>query len=634
MKSMELHSRVALASISWLLLIQFTSCEDTRDQPDTVKWTCVCAAGPIAASNYTPASNCSESCGCTPGGSDRSTWNCSCAILGPQVPGDIHDTTCFTTCNCTSDPTGTSVAAKKHLSNRGVLVILLLCVVLATIALLAVAAYCFYYKDRLSMRQVQISSEKDSSWNSTINLISHRSASFPQQRNKIGLFFKPISGVIQKLTYIFGSGSGILPGVIVQFSYVELEQATNRFSDNNLIGVGGSSNVYCGQLKDGRIVAIKKLRPLGGSEADSEFLYEIELISRLNHCHVVPLLGYCIETQGRQLERLLVFEYMPNGNLRDCLDARGGKEPMDWETRVRIALGAAKGLEYLHEAAAPRILHRDIKSTNILLDDNYRAKITDLGMAKHLMTDDLTSCSSSPARMLGTFGYFAPEYAIVGRASRKSDVFSFGVVILELITGRKPIFKSSNKEEDSLVIWATSRLQNSKLVVSELPDLLLKGKFPEEEMQIMGHLARECLQWDPDLRPTMSEIVQILLTIAPDKSRRRYIPTGNTLLWSSYSHSIRGTSGSQTPEVAVERKDPNRAVSGRCHNPCSLPMPVERDSCGDHQAKPELAVSAEHMERLILLTSNGRSWRSSDDETVDLTEPRLESFMQAYMSSL
>ncbi|RRT78506.1 hypothetical protein B296_00009060 [Ensete ventricosum] len=263
------------------------------------------------------------------------------------------------------------------------------------------------------------------------------------------------AGVIQKLTYIFGSRSGILPGVIVQFSYVELEQATNRFSDNNLIGVGGSSNVYRGQLKDGRIVAIKKLRPLGGSEADSEFLYEIELISRLNHCHVVPLLGCCIETQGRQLERLLVFEYMPNGNLRDCLDARGGKEPMDWETRVRIALGAARGLEYLHEAAAPRILHRDIKSTNILLDDNYRAKITDLGMAKHLMTDDLTSCSSSPARMLGTFGYFAPEYAIVGRASRKSDVFSFGVVILELITGRKPIFKSSNKGEDSLVIWVS-----------------------------------------------------------------------------------------------------------------------------------------------------------------------------------
>ncbi|CAL9124120.1 unnamed protein product [Musa textilis] len=531
------------------------------------------------------------------------------------------------------DPTGTSVAAKKHLSNKGVLVILLLCVVLATIALLAVAAYCCYYKDRLSMRQVQISSEKDSSWNSTINLISHRSASFPQHQNKISLFFKPIS-VIQKLTYIFGSESGILPGAIVQFSYVELEQATNRFSDNNLIGVGGSSNVYRGQLKDGRIVAIKKLRPLGGSEADSEFLYEIELISRLNHCHVVPLLGYCIETQGRQLERLLVFEYMPNGNLRECLDARGGKEPMDWETRVRIALGAARGLEYLHEAAAPRILHRDIKSTNILLDDKYRAKITDLGMAKHLMTDDLTSCSSSPARMLGTFGYFAPEYAIVGRASRKSDVFSFGVVILELITGRKPIFKSSNKEEDSLVIWATTRLQNSKLVVSELPDLLLKGKFPEEEMQIMGHLARECLQWDPDLRPTMSEIVQILLTIAPDRSRRRYIPAGNTLLWSSYSHSIRGTSGSQTPEVAVERKDPNPAVSGRCHNPCSLPMPAERDSCGDHQAKREPAVSAEHMERLILLTSNGRSWRSSDDETVDLTEPRLESFMQAYMSSL
>lgn len=105
------------------------------------------------------------------------------------------------------------------------------------------------------------------------------------------------------------------------------------------------------------------------------FFLQIEMISRLNHCHVVPLLGYCIETQGKQLERLLVFQYMPNGNLRDCLDARDGKQPLDWETRVQIALGAARGLEYLHEAAAPRILHRDIKSTNILLDENYISKV-------------------------------------------------------------------------------------------------------------------------------------------------------------------------------------------------------------------------------------------------------------------
>ncbi|KAF8772265.1 hypothetical protein HU200_005980 [Digitaria exilis] len=197
---------------------------------------------------------------------------------------------------------------------------------------------------------------------------------------------------------------------------------------------------------------------------------------------------------------------------------------MDWQTRVSIALGAARGLEYLHEAAAPRILHRDIKSTNILLDDKFRAKVI---QAKCLMNDGVTSCSSSPARMLGTFGYFAPEYAIVGKASLKSDVFSFGVVILELMTGRPPIHKSSTtRADESLVIWATSRLRDSRLVVTELPDPTLQGKFPAEEMQIMAHLARECLQWDPDARPTMTEVVQILSTIAPvlHGAKRRNLP--------------------------------------------------------------------------------------------------------------
>ncbi|XP_040249198.2 receptor-like serine/threonine-protein kinase NCRK [Aegilops tauschii subsp. strangulata] len=189
---------------------------------------------------------------------------------------------------------------------------------------------------------------------------------------------------------------------------------------------------------------------------------QIELLSRLNHCHVVPLPGYCSERQGRQL----VFECMTNGNLGECLDDLNGK-PMDWATRVGVALGAARGLEYLHEAAAPRILHRDIKSTNILLDDRFRARITELGMANCLMNDGVTSCSSSPARMLGTFGYFAPEYAVVGKASLKSDVFSFSVVVLELIIGRQPVYKKGGGGgvDESLVMWTTSRLRDSRLVV-------------------------------------------------------------------------------------------------------------------------------------------------------------------------
>ncbi|MBA0807357.1 hypothetical protein Gohar_023165, partial [Gossypium harknessii] len=328
-------------------------------------------------------------------------------------------------------------------------------------------------------------------------------------------------GCFQKASFLCPSKPGTVLWTVFQFAYSELENATNKFSDSNLIGVGGSSYVYRGQLKDGRIVAVKRLKVQGGPDADSIISTEVELLSRLHHCHVVPLLGYCLEFSGKHAERLLVFEYMHNGNLRECLNGIWG-ENMTWETRVSIAIDAAKGLEYLHEAAAPRILHRDIKSTNILLDKNWRAKITDLGMAKRLRADGVPSCSSSPARMQGTFGYFAPEYAIVGKASLMSDVFSFGVVLLELITGRQPIHKSNNKEE-SLVIWATPRLQDCKQVTPELPDPRLKGNFPEEEMQIMAYLAKECLLLDPDARPTMSEVVQILSTIAPDKSKRRNV---------------------------------------------------------------------------------------------------------------
>ncbi|KAG9131788.1 hypothetical protein Leryth_009531, partial [Lithospermum erythrorhizon] len=151
--------------------------------------------------------------------------------------------------------------------------------------------------------------------------------------------------------------------------------------------------------------AIKRIKMKGGADIESLFLTEIKLIARLHHCHVVPLLGYCSSHQGKNAERLLVFEYMSNGNLRDCLDG-DSRKCLDWGTRIVIALGAAKGLEYLHESAAPKILHRDVKSTNILLNEKWTPKITDLGMAKHLLTEGAASGSSSPARMQN-FCHFA-----------------------------------------------------------------------------------------------------------------------------------------------------------------------------------------------------------------------------------
>ncbi|XP_039127371.1 receptor-like serine/threonine-protein kinase NCRK isoform X1 [Dioscorea cayenensis subsp. rotundata] len=624
---MELNWKITLGFVFASFWFRSISC----DEFGRLRWACICDPNPLEPQNYTPTINCSTSCDCV---LDGERWNCSCSSEGssPKTPGYIKDAGCFSACNCTSDMLESSTAAKKPFSNKAVIAVLLLCGLLTTIAVFASAACYCYKKDKLSVQTITTLSDKETSWNSRINLMSDQSGSFQGFPVKSPI----IAGLFRWPSWL-GSEKGAIPGTITQFSYVELDQATNKFSNDNLIGCGASSDVYYGKLRNGRAIAVKKLKPPAGQE-DNDFLAEIEMLARLNHCHVVPLLGYCLESQGRQSVKLLVFEYLANGNLRDCLDAKG-KEPIDWETRVAIAIGAAKGLEYLHEAAAPRILHRDIKSTNILLDDKYRAKITDLGMAKRLMADDITSCTNSPARMLGTFGYFAPEYAIVGKATLKSDVFSFGVVVLELITGRQPIQKSSNKTHESLVMWAKARLRDSTLVVSELPDPVLRGKFPEEEMQIMAHLARECLQWDPDSRPTMSEIVQILSIISPDKTKRRTLPASLFMAKqgsSSSSQSIKSIPESDRIDGGslgnMERSCPS---SVRWNARSSWPLAVDRYICKAPQNNAEMILSAEYMERLIFLTSKGNhSGRASDDGTVDLTEPRFESFVSSNIRSL
>ncbi|KAJ4791956.1 Protein kinase [Rhynchospora pubera] len=652
---MELRLKVALISLSYILWLIFlpTGCSDA------LNWVCTCTG--VSSNNGSSVSNnnCSSSCQCIHG--ERSgAWNCTC---GSQPTTNMNDLDCFSSCNCTSVTSGGSESSKEHSSNKGILITVILCAALTAIVAVLGSATCYLYrKDRLPSH-TELNSrvhtfDKYTSWSSRSNLISHNSSSLSGSAVKTAFPFNPFKALVRQVSRMFGDVKEDLPGVIVRFSYGELDQATNKFSGENVIGVGGTSTVYRGQLSDGRMVAIKKLRPVG-SEADFEFLSEIELISRLNHRHVVPLLGYCSENHGRQTERLLVFEYMSNGNLRDCLNKAQGKINkgegeegigigiMEWKTRVSIALGAARGLEYLHEAAAPRILHRDIKSTNILLDDMLRAKITDLGMAKRLANDEnIASCSSSPARMLGTFGYFAPEYAIVGKASLKSDVFSFGVVLLELITSRPPVHKSPNKADESLVIWATSRLRDSKLVVTELPDPLLKGKFPEEEMRVMAHLARECLQWDPESRPTMSEVVQILSTIDPEKTNRRNLPS--SFFMNTPHGNKRSITGTNTPRVdSLARREmliqaTSALTSERWSNQMQMqtqlqcPPSPPMSSCSlsedqnDSEFEPRLAtdLTSQFVERLIMLSSGSHSWRSPDDEVVDLTEPRLETFTQ------
>ncbi|KAK9061555.1 hypothetical protein SSX86_018737 [Deinandra increscens subsp. villosa] len=514
---MKLQLDVALACFISLICIQLIHCADEiSGTPDTNRWTCTCYTNKLNQQTAIPT-NCSSSCDCTSEGTSQNRWKCICSgDKLPEVAAGL-ESNCFVSCNCNSGSLSESESSKKQFSSKAVLIILLLCIVVTTLAIFS-SIMCYVYGKHNFPRQLSLSSfDKETSYNSTTNLISYKTASIPESRVSI---HSP-TGCIHTTSFFFRKQTRTVQGTITNFSYSELETATNRFSDSNLIGVGASSHVYYGQLRDGRLVAVKRLKAQGGPDAEVTFLTEIELLSRLHHCHVVPLLGYCLEYHGKQPHMLLVFEYLLNGNLRECLDGVSEK-CLDWGARIAVAIGAAKGLEYLHEAAAPRILHRDVKSTNILLDENWRAKITDLGMAKSLVSDGLPSCSSSPARMQGTFGYFAPEYAIVGRASLMSDVFSFGVVLLELISGRHPIFKSPDKGvEESLVIWATPLLHDSKRVSKELPDPRLKGKLEEEELQVMAYLAKECLLLDPDARPTMSEVVQILLTITPEKSKRR-----------------------------------------------------------------------------------------------------------------
>ncbi|KAK4440723.1 Receptor-like serine/threonine-protein kinase NCRK [Sesamum alatum] len=617
---MRLQLDIALLCIINVVWIQRALSDGLSMKSEANKWTCTCSVAHQENLNFVLA-NCSSSCDCSPaaGGSSEKKWTCICSAGGlPRLVGEDNGSSCFSACNCNAGVLSELEPSKKRISSKVVVIVLLLCLVFMVLAFVASVLWHVNRKDKRPVQWASPSTDKLTSYSSATNLMSQAGSPLRVYKGYLDSSVKFSIGCIPKSSFRFRGRGGAIHGTIIQFPYSELESATNRFSDANLIGVGGSSHVYRGNLRDGRIVAIKRMKAQGSPDAEHDFLAEIELISRLHHCHVVPLLGYCSEHQGKHAERLLVFEYIPNGNLRECLDGDLG-QCLDWNTRVAIALGAARGLEYLHEAAAPRILHRDVKSTNILLDEKWRAKITDLGMAKHLSADGNMSCSSSPARMQGTFGYFAPEYAIVGRASLKSDVFSFGVVLLELITGRHPIHKSTNKAEESLVIWATPRLHDSKQVIRELPDPRLKGDFQEEEMQVMAYLAKECLLLDPDSRPSMTEVVQILSTIAPNKSKRNHMPIR------AFQCSSTGGMETGNPETSDGELEEIKQITSEIPARCSLQTTPD-SNFNVAKTEKEADDSPSNIEKLMLLSSKSRSWRLQDDEVVDITEPRFESF--------
>ncbi|KAL0457725.1 UNVERIFIED_CONTAM: Pto-interacting protein 1 [Sesamum latifolium] len=270
----------------------------------------------------------------------------------------------------------------------------------------------------------------------------------------------------------------------------ELKEITSNFSTDSLIGEGSYGRVYYGVLRNGRAAAIKKLD--SSKQPDDEFLAQVSMVSRLRHENFVELLGYCVE--GNQ--RVLAYEFASNGSLHDILHGRKGvkgAQPgpvLSWAQRVKIAVGAAKGLEYLHEKADPHIIHRDIKSSNVLIFDDDLAKIADFDLSNQ--APDMAARLHS-TRVLGTFGYHAPEYAMTGQLNSKSDVYSFGVVLLELLTGRKP---------------ATPKLSEDK--VRQCVDSRLGGDYPPKAVAKMAAVAALCVQYEADFRPNMSIVVKAL----------------------------------------------------------------------------------------------------------------------------
>ncbi|KAL9252989.1 inactive protein kinase-like protein [Drosera capensis] len=283
------------------------------------------------------------------------------------------------------------------------------------------------------------------------------------------------------------------------FTYSELELATDGFSEDNFLAEGGFGSVHRGVLEDGQVVAVKQHKP-ASSQGDIEFCSEVEVLSCAQHRNVVMLSGFCIEG-GR---RLLVYEYICNGSLDSHLYGRSVKL-LNWSARQKIAVGAARGLRYLHEECRVGcIIHRDMRPNNILITHDFESLVGDFGLARCQPDGSL----GEETRVIGTFGYLAPEYAQTGQITEKADVYSFGVVLLELVTGRKSVDMNRAKGEQCLTEWARPLLKTR--AIKELVDPRLKGCYSEHEVCCMLHCASLCIRRDPDARPRMSQVLRML----------------------------------------------------------------------------------------------------------------------------
>ncbi|KAK8963264.1 putative receptor-like protein kinase [Platanthera guangdongensis] len=297
------------------------------------------------------------------------------------------------------------------------------------------------------------------------------------------------------------------------FSVAELKMATRNFSRSVMLGEGGFGCVYMGTVKDSndsnaRIeIAVKQLGRRG-LQGHKEWTTEVNVLGVVEHPNLVKLIGYCAEDDERGTQRLLVYEYMPNRSVDDHLSSRSAKL-LSWPMRLRIALDAARGLSYLHEGMDFQIIFRDLKTSNILLDEHWNAKLSDFGLAREGPEEGLTHVSTA---VVGTLGYAAPEYMHTGRLTAKSDIWSFGVVLYELITGRRPIDKNRPKSEQNLLDWVKPYIADAKKF-RRIIDPRLDARSTLKSAMHLSVVANRCLVRQAKSRPTMTEVMEMLQKI-------------------------------------------------------------------------------------------------------------------------
>ncbi|KAH9610839.1 hypothetical protein KSS87_005286 [Heliosperma pusillum] len=339
---------------------------------------------------------------------------------------------------------------------------------------------------------------------------------------------------------------------MLQFTYQELKSATGNFRPDSILGEGGFGFVFKGWIEEngtapakpgtGVTVAVKSLKQ-DGLQGHREWVAEVDFLGQLHHPNLVKLIGYCSEDE----QRLLVYEFMARGSLENHLFRR--TMPLSWSSRMKIALGAAKGLAFLHENKEP-VIYRDFKTSNILLDSEFNAKLSDFGLAKAGPQGDKTHVST---RVIGTYGYAAPEYVMTGHLTSKSDIYSFGVVLLEILTGRRSMDKKRPSVEQNLVTWARPYITDKRKLF-QIVDPRLELNYSIKAVQKVSQLAYNCLTREPKSRPSMDEVVKILTSIQDlndlaiyqyqsrlsQPGRRRTKPEGNVLNLSTNPIQIRG----------------------------------------------------------------------------------------------